>query len=167
MSSHETPSEESQLALPGYGPGNVYGATDAARPAVQQSGAKYWGIGLLWFIPIFGALVAAVVLGVFAAQVRRHVNPVVRENSRWAANWVLTVTLAWILGGILIAADRIPHYVIYGTEVTTALTPLIAIANLVMWGALLSHLVISIIGLSVARARVLNPRIAIPFIPSI
>ncbi|WP_157002702.1 hypothetical protein [Agromyces laixinhei] len=160
--------------------GSPYDATrvpqpeNAAQPAFgngaytyrepPQSGAKYWALGLLWFVPIIGMVAAPILLGVLAIQVRRHPSLIVRENARRAANWVITVTLVVLFSAVLIAVERISQYIVSGGDSGSSLTPLLLIANLLIWAAWIGHLAVSIIGSSIARTRVMNPRIAIPFI---
>jgi uncharacterized Tic20 family protein len=136
-------------------------------PVPNASGRRFWGIGFLWFVPFFGAVLAPILLGVFAAQNRRHPDPLVRENSRWAANWAITVTLVAAIGTALVLFNMIAVFVLTGDmPASRGLTPLLLLANVLIWAAWIGHLVVSIVGVASADTRVVNPKIAIPFIPA-
>jgi uncharacterized Tic20 family protein len=136
------------------------------HPAVSNaSGRRFWGFGFLWFVPLFGAVIAPVLLGIFAAQNRRNPDALVRENSRWAANWVITVTLVAAIGSAIVMFDTIAGLVVAG-ENENGTTPILLVANLLLWAAWIGHLVVSIVGVARARTRIVNPKIAIPFIPA-
>ncbi|WP_241993266.1 hypothetical protein [Cryobacterium sp. TMB1-7] len=138
-----------------------------AQSAVPDaSGRRFWGIGFLWFVPLFGALLAPVLLGILAAQNRRHPDALVRENSRWAANWVLTVTVVAAIGAAIVVCDAIIGLVLTG-ESESGPSPTLLLANLLLWAAVIGHLVVSIVGVVRARTRIVNPKIAIPFIPAL
>ena len=100
-----------------------------------------------------------------AAQNRRNPDSLVRENSRWAANWVITVTLVAAIGSALVMFDTIAGLVVAGAN-ENGTTPLLLVANLLLWAAVIGHLVVSIVGVARARTRIVNPKIAIPFIPA-
>lgn len=136
-------------------------------PVANASGRRFWWIGFLWFIPFFGAVLALILLGVFAAQNRRHPDSLVRENSRSAANWAITVTLVAAIGTVLVLFNTIVGLVLTGEMQTSGeLSPLLLVANVLIWAAWIGHLVVSIIGVASAGTRVVNPKIAIPFIPA-
>lgn len=88
-----------------------------------------------------------------------------RENARQAASWVITVTVLVVFALTLIAAKRISHYVVAGGAGGQP-TPLFLVGNVLVWAVWIGHLVVSIIGLAIARTQVMRSRIAIPFIPS-
>jgi hypothetical protein len=119
---------------------------------------RFWALGFLWFIPFIGAVLAPILLGVAAAQNRRHPEPLVRENARLAANWVLTATLAAALGTALVV-------LIGTTEIGSELSPLMLVPNLLLWATWITHLTVCCIGVASAGSRIVNPRIAIPFFP--
>ncbi|MGJ0202695.1 hypothetical protein [Leucobacter sp. gxy201] len=135
--------------------------------APRPSGRKFWALGFLAFIPWAGWIVAPIVLLVQQANVRRDPSPVVRENARWAANWMLTATLAMIigLGGLLAAA-------VFGQIAIDAggsfeLMPLVVMSAVLMVLMQLAHAVISLIGTILAADRVFDPVAVIRFIPPV
>jgi uncharacterized Tic20 family protein len=146
---------------PGYLP------APGSHPApARPSGVRFWALGFLWFIPFIGAVLAPILLGVAAAQNRRHPEPLVRENARLAANWVLTATLAAALGTALVVLIGIMHLVLTGTtEIGSELSPLMLVPNLLLWATWITHLTVCCIGVASAGSRIVNPRIAIPFFP--
>lgn len=136
-------------------------------PQPRQSGSSFWGLGFLWFIPVVGVFIAPIVLIISAMRHRRNPDPLVRENARWASNWVATVSIVAALGVALVAASMITHLALGGTATSgTETSVLLVVANTLLWLSWLSHLVVSIVGVASARTRVVNPRIAIPIIPA-
>ncbi|MCI4658902.1 hypothetical protein [Cryobacterium zhongshanensis] len=136
-------------------------------PAANASGRRFWGIGFLWFVPFLGAVLAPILLGVFAAQNRRRPDALVRENSRWAANWAITVTLVAAIGAALVVSNGIVGLVLTGDIRTSGgMSPLLLVADLLIWAAWIAHLIVSIVGVASADTLVVNPKIAIPFIPA-
>lgn len=139
-------------------------APNVGPPAGRLTGARFWGLGFIWFVPIAGAIAAPILLGVLASWNRNHPDPLIRENARIAANWVLTATLLAVLGAVLSIVNGTMHFIATGDmDPGREHSPLLLASNLLLWTSWLSHLVVSIVGVASARSRAVNPRIAIPF----
>lgn len=141
----------------GVSSGQAYAQGHSWRGSTAPSGVKFWAFGLLWFLPLVGPPIASILLVVLAVHERREVNTITRENARWAANWVLTVTSLAVVAVVLITVNLLQ----VGSNHSA--TALLTIANLLLWVAGASHLLVSILGMVRARELVFNPRVAIPF----
>ena len=80
---------------PAYSASPQGGAAYAPQYAVSPSGAKFWALLFLFYIPYVGLLVAIIVALVQRSNAKASPHPLVRENARWAANWALSY--AWLL----------------------------------------------------------------------
>lgn len=156
-----------QYAPPPAGYAPPYGATQYAIPYgyVIPSGRKFWALSFLLFIPYVGWIVSLIVSLVQNSSARHDPNPVVRENARWAANWMLTVVVMGAVGVALIVGAGMAGAATDSAGGDGDVWLPVAVLGLLLWSAVgVAHLVICIVGTVQADRRVFNPRVAIPFI---
>lgn len=165
---HRSP-EAPQAVQPPRPPQFVPGQAQPQVPvwAPRPSGRKFWALGFLPFIPLVDWLVAPVAVLVQFANVRRDPSPIVRENARWAANWILTVVLVMLLGVCGLCAAGILGQMAIDAGGSFELMPLVVMSAVLMTIAQLAHAVISLIGSILAADRVFDPVAVIRFFPPI
>lgn len=134
------------------------GASAEPRSVASRISARPWALGLLWFVPILGAIIAPIALSVLAVKFRNEVDARIRENTRWAANWMLTVTMLTFSGVCFVAINTMLDRASF-----TPVFLLFALCQAVVW---CTHLGVSVRGAIVGRHRVYRPRAAIPLINS-
>ncbi|WP_449278084.1 hypothetical protein [Leucobacter sp. GX24907] len=143
---------------PGYPPYGVpYGY---AFP----SGRRFWAMGFLSYIPYVGMFVALIVILVMRSGAKGAPHPVIRENARWAANWILTAFAGLTLGFALMIGSAIAGAVTedMGGDGDVWL-PSAMVGILIFCAVAIAHLIVIIMGTVVADRRVFHPGIAIPF----
>lgn len=166
------PQQPPQYAPPQYAPPQppqyAHQPFGYAAPGAQwvpaPSGRKFWALGFLTYIPLLGWCVAAILLLIKNAEVRKNPAPVVRENARWAANWILTVGVAWLLGfsGLMTAAIVGQVSVDAGGR-GDVLMPLVVMSAVFLVIVQIAHFVVSLVGVIVADQRVWDPVVVIRF----
>lgn len=134
------------------------GASAEPQSVTCRVSARPWALGFLWFVPVLGVIIAPIVLSVFAVRFRNEVDARVRENTRWAANWMLTVTLLTFSGVCFVAINTMFD--------RASFTPVFLLFALCQAIVCCTHLGVSIRGVIVSRHRVYRPRAAIPLINS-
>jgi hypothetical protein len=133
-------------------------APPVATPTASAGAANYaFGFVALFPVPVFGLLVAAILMIVLGVGSRRK-GGAVAENGRRAANWGITVLLLLVITvGILITLATV-----FANTRGFFPTGSIIFVYLAVW---IAHVVVSITGSVVAsRGNVFHNRIAIPFL---
>lgn len=125
----------------------------------QPSGRKFWGLLFLFYIPYVGLIVVIIVSLVQRSTAKQSPYPIVRENARWAANWVLSYTFYLFVSFALVLAIGIPTA---ATSYDGDPSPLIAIPAVLMLGIGIYCLVTMIRGCVVADRVVHRPALALP-----
>lgn len=160
-----TPPHQSPVYAPqtqGNYPGSAPGYSQQGYPA--PSGAKFWGLLFLFYIPWVGVIVTIIVALVQRSNARTSQFPLVRENARWAANWALSYVIylvvlfaALILTGVLSTA---PSQDGYGPAEPSGW---IALPGMLIFVIGIYCLVTMIRGCVIAGKTVHRPALAIPF----
>ena len=139
-------------------------ATYQPQYIASPSGAKFWALLFLFYIPYVGVLVGIIVSLVQRASNKTSPHEIVRENARWAANWALSYTLYFfVLLAIFIALG-----VVTSQPPADGLGPaepsmLIALPGTVIFIVGIYCLVTMIRGCVVGGRQVHRPALAIPF----
>ncbi|MFK4759638.1 DUF4870 domain-containing protein [Microbacterium sp. ZW T5_45] len=151
-------------AAPGYAvqgypaPGQPYGAY-GAYPVAPPSGRRFWALQFMYYIPLAGVLVVLIVALVQRSSARLSPVPLVRENARWAANWVLSYLFYLVVCLSCIIALGIA----FGD---TRSSGVIAIPVILLYAIGIYCLVTIIIGTVKADRFVHRPYLALPFFRS-
>ena len=130
----------------------------------SPSGAKYWALLFLFYIPYVGLLVGIIVALVQRASAKASPYPTVRENARWAANWALSYALYFVaLLALFIALG-----VVTSQPPADGLGPaepslIIALPGTAIFAVGIYCLVTMIRGCVIGGQRVHRPALAIPF----
>lgn len=143
------------------------GHSAAAYPppyVASPSGAKFWALLFLFYIPYVGLLVGIIVALVQRAKAKASPYPIVRENARWAANWALSYAVYFIV----LLALFIALGVVTSQPPADGVGPaepslIIALPGTVFFAVGIYCLVTMIRGCVIGSQRVHRPALAIPF----
>lgn len=130
-------------------------------PARVPTGQKSWALGFIaWApLPVLPLIGAAIVMMAVRPSAERSGHAVAAENARHAANWALTVVTVLVVLALYVAvlAVAVPDARQGFFPIGLAVIGYLALA--------IAHGILTIAGTVVAgNGRVLNPRIAVPFI---
>lgn len=127
--------------------------------ALQPSGRKYWGLLFLTYIPYVGGLVALIVALVQRGSAKNLPYPIMRDNARNAANWMLSYVLYFIVILLLL--------IIFGVGTMDSRTgdpsPVIILPAVLLLALGIYHLVTMIRGTVISDRVVHRPALSIPF----
>ena len=143
------------------------GDSAAAYPlpyVASPSGAKFWALLFLFYIPYVGLLVGIIVSLVQRASNKTSPHEIVRENARWAANWALSYTLYFfVLLAIFIALGVVTSQPPADGMGPAEPSLIIALPGTVLFAVGIYCLVTMIRGCVIGSQRVHRPALAIPF----
>lgn len=136
-----------------------YGYGGPGPYALPPSGRKFWALLFLFYIPYVGFIVTIIVSLVQRASAKSSPHAIERENARWAANWVLSYVLYFIVVIALLVVIGL------GTTPPGGGDPsmLIAIPGILLIAVGIYCLVTMIRGTVRAGTAVHRPALAIPF----
>lgn len=140
-------------------------ATYQPQYIASPSGAKFWALLFLFYIPYVGVLVGIIVSLVQRASNKTSPHEIVRENARWAANWALSYTLYFfVLLAIFIALGVVTSQPPADGMGPAEPSLIIALPGTVFSpSASTGYLVTMIRGCVIGSQRVHRPALAIPF----
>ena len=130
----------------------------------SPSGAKFWALLFLFYIPYVGLLVGIIVSLVQRASAKASPYPTTRENARWAANWALSYALYFVVLLALfialgVATSQPPADGMGPAEPSL----IIALPGTAIFAVGVYCLVTMIRGCVIGGQRVHRPALAIPF----
>lgn len=159
------PPETPQTQPPVYSvPTNSDAAAYPAPYIASPSGAKFWALLFLFYIPYVGVLVGIIVSLVQRASNKTSPHEIVRENARWAANWALSYTLYFfVLLAIFIALGVVTSQPPADGMGPAEPSLIIALPGTVLFAVGIYCLVTMIRGCVIGSQRVHRPALAIPF----
>ena len=139
-------------------------ATYQPQYIASPSGAKFWALLFLFYIPYVGVLVGIIVSLVQRASNKTSPHEIVRENALWAANWALSYTLYFfVLLAIFIALGVVTSQPPADGMGPAEPSLIIALPGTVLFAVGIYCLVTMIRGCVIGSQRVHRPALAIPF----